>query len=711
MAIVADLAQTFFIDKDSVKKSQYAFVNSIKLYFLKKPTPGNSSSGLPSPGVTVYITDTENNNVTNVAVPRLFEHVQYGKKRLEYNQINTSANGLTATEFIFEVPVPISTDTAYAIVIKFDGSDRGFSLWRNKAGETYNNIQSPAITKGALDGYFFSITNGTIITPQPDVDLKFELTVSKFSTSNTTYKFVNRNFEIIKFLGATLSGTFIGGEYVFANTGFPAGQTVSVSTTSKVVTGTSTKFLTTYTNNSLIILNSGTSNDIRKIVSISSDTSLTLDYEPSFTNASAKYVVGPVGKVFDTMPQSNLITLVASTANLTHNFLSNGSSNTLIGVTSNASVKMVSSNNLLTFNVDEFTPRFEYFLPPGTNVNTSVRLANSTYSTQSSLNKIELNTKKRFTTFPAKLYSRSAELLYGNGSVGLLTDTKSLNFYADFSTSNEYVSPLIDEEDLGFLAYRRVVNNDLTNEHKGYGNAFSKYVSKRITLAPGQDAEDIRVYVTAFRPFTTDVKVYVKFYNELDPKSFENRDWTLLDTVTPNTLYSNPDNFNDYVDLEYKLFNYPVANTTSLSAGPSAGVTFIGENGNSALRSSGGLTVSSFVTTGDLVRVYSSTFANNSLVSSVISSNSTHMTLDVTLDSANTKLNNFVKSGLIVEKCTFKNMAYNNFINDGILRYYNSDMSAFDTFNTFAFKVVLTGISGSGIYPLVQDIRAIALSI
>lgn len=712
MAITADLAQTFFVDGATVKKATHVFLDKINLFFQRKPSASTTTSGLPFPGVTIYVVETQNNSITNVAVPTFIEHVKYGKRRLEWSEINTSNDGQLATEFSFYVPVPIKTNVPYAILIKFDGGDKGYALWRNKAGETYGNITSPAITKGALDGYFFTITNGNVITPQPDVDLKFSLSIAKFDTSNTTFKFVNRNYEIIEYKGDSLIGEFIGGEYVFANTGYPAAQTVSVSALSKTITGTGTTFLSNFTPNQLIVLNSGTDNDVRRIVSISSGTQMTLDYEPSFTNAAAYYMVTPVGQVFDFMPSANIVTLIASTANVSHNFLANSTSNTIVGAVSGAIATVANSSALGKFNIDEFNAKFKYFTPVGTGVNTSVYLANSSYTTVPTPYQIETGKKKRYTFHSAFLYSRTDEALNGNGSIGLLDNEKSINFNCEFSSNNEYVSPLIDEEDLIFHAYRSLINSDLTNEHKSNGNAVSKYISKRITLAPGQDAEDLRVYVTAFRPSGTDVKIYAKLYNDLDPQSFENRDWSLLETITPFSLYSNPDNIDDVIELEYKLYNFPVANTETLVAGPQLTGTFTGSNGSANLvctTASPG--VNTEIVEGDVVRVYNKLFPNNSLVSAVLACNTSTLTLDTTLSTSNTKLSDFVRSGLVVEKVTYKSMSFNNYINDGVVKYYNANTSAFETYNTFAFKIVLTGLQASTKYPLVKDIRGIALSI
>lgn len=708
MPIVADLAQTFYLDSDAVRGSQYYFIHSIELFFKSKPTKGNTSTNLPKPGCTVYICDTK--NVNNIGVPDLDVQMRYGRERKNYDDVNVSDSGLVGTTFTFAVPVAVKTNKAYAIVVKFDGGDIGYSLWRNKAGETYNSKQSPTITKGALDGYFFVLTNGIVPTPQNDQDLKFKLNICKFNRANTTFNFVNRNFELLRYDGDSLTNPagFIGGEYVYANTGVPSGQTVSLSATSKTVTGNNTTFQTNFVNGSLIVLTSNTEVNVRKITSISNNTTLTLDYEPSISNTNAGYLVTAIAKVYDNAKYSNTINLVASTSNVSHNFLANSTCNTIIGVASNTRATIT---EVLDFNVDEFEARFGYFIPPGTAVDTYARLANDSYSTISTDVKIDMGRKRRFVNYPARLFSKTDEVMLGNGSIGVLENEKSMNFYAVFSTDNDYVTPYVDEEDLIFNAYKKKINSNTTNEHTlGGGAALAKIPSKRITLADGQDAEDIRVYVTAFRPYGTDVKVYAKFYNELDPESFDSKDWTLLEFTTPFNLYSNPNNYDNMIELEYKLPAYPIANVETLSAGTLLDGFFTGANGSTILTGTA-INVNTYVSNNDLVRVYNPLFPNNSLVAVVTGSNTTTLSIDTTLLNANTRLAEFVTSGLKVERVTYKNQAFNNYLANNVIRYYNSQMAAFDTYKTFAFKIVLTGDEGSSVYPCVDDIRGIAVSV
>lgn len=147
-------------------------------------------------------------------------------------------------------------------------------------------------------------------------------------------------------------------------------------------------------------------------------------------------------------------------------------------------------------------------------------------------------------------------------------NTKSSILTYTLTTENDYVSPLIDMTRKSSLVIENIINANNANEHTRLGAALSKYISPKITLADGQDAEDIRVYVTASRPSGTDVEVYVKFKNAEDPEPFNDKVWTKLTLDAPSVFTSSLDP-NEYREYMYTLPSSPpvtsaaYANTTS----------------------------------------------------------------------------------------------------------------------------------------------------
>jgi hypothetical protein len=60
------------------------------------------------------------------------------------------------------------------------------------------------------------------------------------------------------------------------------------------------------------------------------------------------------------------------------------------------------------------------------------------------------------------------------------------------------------------------------------GKLINKYISQPIILAEGQDAEDIRVIITAYRPSPTDIKIWFKPRHSEDPDTFDVLPWIEL---------------------------------------------------------------------------------------------------------------------------------------------------------------------------------------
>lgn len=97
------------------------------------------------------------------------------------------------------------------------------------------------------------------------------------------------------------------------------------------------------------------------------------------------------------------------------------------------------------------------------------------------------------------------------------------------------------------------------------GPAVARYVTRVITLAEGFDAGDIRAFATAFKPQTTDVLLYYKIRNFMDPEPFTAKPWVLMSQKTPVTLFS--DDETDPIEYEYR------ASSNSASVQYSTGTT------------------------------------------------------------------------------------------------------------------------------------------
>ena len=88
---------------------------------------------------------------------------------------------------------------------------------------------------------------------------------------------------------------------------------------------------------------------------------------------------------------------------------------------------------------------------------------------------------------------------------------ESLKFNVLLSTTDPTISPVIDLERLSSVLIRNIVNNDATGEDSySGGNAAARYITRRVTLNPGFEAKDMKVYLNAFCPGPSSIKVYYK---------------------------------------------------------------------------------------------------------------------------------------------------------------------------------------------------------
>ena len=208
------------------------------------------------------------------------------------------------------------------------------------------------------------------------------------------------------------------------------------------------------------------------------------------------------------------------------------------------------------------------------------------------------------------------------------------------------------------------------------------------------DAEDLRVFATAYQPPGTKVEAYARIRNESDPNPFEEREWTELQLVNDET-FSSPGDRNSFVELEFGIPSTPVANTTALSG--------VATSNNSAV-----ITTTedhNAVAAGTLLYIDGGTDTSYQ-ISRVASANSTAITLeeDVTL------ANNEYKIATVDSTHEFQGFLDPQSSTAGIASYYNSDGTKYETFKDFAIKLVIKSDAGHK-HPIVKDLRAIALSI
>lgn len=328
-----------------------------------------------------------------------------------------------------------------------------------------------------------------------------------------------------------------------------------------------------------------------------------------------------------------------------------------------------------------------------------------------------------YATIPV-LVSRSNEFVIlddGTGAVNTAPPPGSGILEIETSSNNDFVS--ISASDLVMSYEKYNINNDYSNENTDYGNAVSKHITKKINFASERFAEDLLVYLTAYRPLNTDIKVFARIHNSKDPEAFDDKDWTMLELRSGN-IYSSSATSDNYIEMEFGFQNSPnvafdlagtvnVANTTTVNV-IGSGTTF-SSNATANLQ------------VDDLVKIYSPLFPNNYAISVVtavasdtqFSINAPVGTADVTGSGLRVSFIGRVGNST-VNAVGYPLQAFNNRNNDNVVRYYSSSMMEYDTYDTLQLKIVFLGdisqvsTSTANVLPTtiprVDDIRAVGVT-
>lgn len=135
--------------------------------------------------------------------------------------------------------------------------------------------------------------------------------------------------------------------------------------------------------------------------------------------------------------------------------------------------------------------------------------------------------------------------------------SNSAVFLFEISSNNDYQAVYFDPEIMNSHYSKYIINREYTNEHTNYGEAWAKHITTKINLAEDRFAEDMLVYLTAYRPANTDFKVFARVHNSADEEAFDDKDWTLLEQIDGIDVYSSQDNSADYIELTYNFRAYP----------------------------------------------------------------------------------------------------------------------------------------------------------
>ena len=123
-------------------------------------------------------------------------------------------------------------------------------------------------------------------------------------------------------------------------------------------------------------------------------------------------------------------------------------------------------------------------------------------------------------------------------------DDKVIGIKLDNNGRNYYGTPTVTIVGDGTGATAEVISE----ESPDGGNFYTRYITRKVTLADGFDAGDLKVYLDAYQPAGTDIAVYYRILSATDNTPFERRPYILMDQIGKDI--KSKDSV-DFIEYEY----------------------------------------------------------------------------------------------------------------------------------------------------------------
>ena len=582
------------------------------------------------------------------------------------------------TRVSFPSPVFLQNDTQYAFVIHTEGLNPDYYFWVSRLGETDVLTGNP-VTSRQLTGTLFTTNNNLNYDIVPDVDMKIRVNRAQFTTGTGTVVLGNKPVENINFK-AGASEFKKQGETVVST------DIISLSTT-------------TVGANSIILgdkITGATSLITGNVISISGSKYFTDAF--GFTTSESYSVANSTGgnkSIPGTITLREYGIGKIRSYNTANNIMLLDDSNGLFY--SNAIIKGLLTSNtgrIDTFDTFDYSTSTlkPYFIKFGkTDIGFEKRGWDVSAAAYTDYIPGSADAHSDFPTECAIL-SRKDEL----SQFGSTTNSSTSQVKVTLSTASQYVSPVLDISRMqSILVYNRLNNDDTGENQPSGGNLVNKYISKVVTLADGQDAEDLLVKITAYKPINSNIKVWMKIKSGEEGGLFSRNPWIEMTTTNIGTSSSaNKQDFKEFdftVPDAYKIANgviQYIKNATNITAN----TTGVNQAANSILIAS-----ASSIFTADQ-EVYYSVPPGGTPIAGLTANTyyfvKTVSSTAITLSST--------KGGAEIDITDFRV--------DPIAQIHTIGGEVYETYKQYSIKIGLMGTDTSN-PPRVGDLRAIALQL
>lgn len=733
------LGQTFYID-EPVGGVSHIFLTKLELFFKSKNL---------THGIEVHIRAVENGYPTEKIIP-------FSRVYVSSSSINVSEDASISTEFVFSDPVVLTARKSYFLAITPTGGAPDYFIWTGEVGET-DITSGVTITQNNPMGQLFLSSDSRTFAPLLNEDLKVIFHRAQFTQTSGTLAFSQDANEFIKLANSTgtfipgekifisnttttttgnvranntinfTSHTFNVNDMVYINNGnsawvrsVTANSSTSITLNANNVYANSTGLVGLIRGGSTANNDQG-ANTLFGLLSFANASFMSLynstaSTARNFSNNAGRILVGAQSTAYAFA--NSLISARYNSVTATGQFLS--PSDTTYSVThtgvSNTGTADSTGTKINFSRPHTFVDYERIIRSKSADYALSVNSFNLSISLTSSNNKVspifyDVGAALHGNKIVRKSDLNGVTLAINNTGA---TPTPVFNVGDSVSQATSNAQGTIVFANTSFMRISSVVGRFITNSLvtdlntsstanvalvKSYGEDISahyspsRYFTKNVVLADGQDAEDVVVYLTAYRPQNSDIAVYGKFENGSDPQTFSEKVWTELPMVTANSIVSNRSNLNDYVELEYSL-----PTSTLLTSGANCSSTSNTINLPAQLFTS--LRRDSFI----YIKDNSSTqFTVNQVAN--VSSTAATLTLytNAAFSSSNVTIGRI--DGMTNLRGAFKYAEGNN-----VIRYVSSTGAVYDSYKTFAIKIVPTS-SDTATSPRIADMRAIALQV
>jgi hypothetical protein len=253
---------------------------------------------------------------------------------------------------------------------------------------------------------------------------------------------------------------------------------------------------------------------------------------------------------------------------------------TIVGQTNGYSARIVSIDNLTADKINLVTNLIQ---PSNTTITPYTKFATSTSTRDAAYVRALLNDDTAFDA-PRYILSRSNESNTSSSSASMAVNKSGEVLYR-LNSFNTVASPAIDLSRISVVTTNNLISSNAeigSSEDwvKSGGNSKSRYITRRVSLADGQDAEDLRVYLSGYQPSGAQIFVYAKILSGDDSDLFSDTRWIPMERddsqgFTLTTAYSSSVNRDDFIEFVYNIPDFP---TTAIADSSGRAINQYGAN-------------------------------------------------------------------------------------------------------------------------------------